>query len=79
MEEQVKKIHKRILIFFPRNYENTLSFKQFAKHVPDIDTRGLFKFHKECLLAGTEGHYIGLYILLELQVINERQRGIFNY
>lgn len=31
------------------------------------------------IVYGTEGHYIGFYILLEPQVINERQRGIFNY
>lgn len=77
MEEQVKRKYTKGYIL--SNYENILSFKQFAKHVPYIDTRGLFKFHKECLLAGTEGLYIGFYILLELQVINERQRGIFNY
>lgn len=76
MEEQVKKNKKGYIL---SKYENILSFKQFAKHVPYIDTRGLFKFHKECLLAGSEGHYIGFYILLEPQVINERQRGIFNY
>lgn len=47
MEEQVKRKYTKGYIL--SNYENILSFKQFAKHVPYIDTRGLFKFHKECL------------------------------
>lgn len=56
MEEQVKRKYTKGYIL--SNYENILSFKQFAKHVPYIDTRGLFKFHKECLWHRRTLHWV---------------------
>lgn len=58
------------------NYVNILSFKQLNMFLT-LTLGGSLSFTK--IVYGTEGHYIGFYILLEPQVINERQRGIFNY